>query len=544
MNPAKSSNPSKTDADRVNPGTPGQGQRPEAPPETPQDQAGGKAQSRAEDELDEGKRLRPKFNTNLDRLRRTGGISQEMAPDSARVESGTRNGAPDSTRAESGPIPAGIAPDSVDFAGSDPCFSSDSDRAPGLGLRGRQANFELSLNLDFLGSDPEFSDQNPEPVPDSGFRSLQGNLSPDLFSYDPDQVRGSGSGLDHVVDHGSGPENDPDLVPVSQPPLPDTIRSVRLSRVSLFHRRMSRQRPGERSVGSGGGERVAQANSSLSRPISSGEGGGEMGARGMGEEIRSGKPQSSSSDEAALPLAQERPTGLFRGGRVGGPQRKEESSEGDFSADSDLSQQFFLRELELEKRARRQPVRADPGPEADQPKTRRRVREEERDSMEDFVNPQSSREARILQNFESLTGLVQNKTKHNQNPERLLIYKKTRRDRGLANPKPGCAPPVAKQPKTCKNSRVVPERGSAGSGATNNSRLVARSGSGTTARTRNLKDLNPFDSDTSSSEDFQPKPIRRFSKQPSLETVKEVLPLPPPSLRKFWPFGRWWNHRD
>ena len=126
MNPAKSSNPSKTDADRVNPGTPGQGKRPEAPPET-QDQAGGRAQSRAEDELDEGKRLRPKFNTNLDRLRRTGGkISQEKAPDSVRVESGTR--APDSTRAESGPISAGTAPDSVaDFAGSDPYFSSDSD---------------------------------------------------------------------------------------------------------------------------------------------------------------------------------------------------------------------------------------------------------------------------------------------------------------------------------------------------------------------------------------------------------------------------------
>ena len=48
-----------------------------APSET-QAQADGRAQSQAEDELDEGKRLRPKINTNLGR-RGTGGIRQKRA---------------------------------------------------------------------------------------------------------------------------------------------------------------------------------------------------------------------------------------------------------------------------------------------------------------------------------------------------------------------------------------------------------------------------------------------------------------------------------
>ena len=231
MNPAKSSNSPQTGADGSHPGTPqGQGQRSVAPPETPEHQAGGR--QGAEDELDEGKRLRPKINTNLVR-RGSGGIRQERAPDSVRDESR----ALDSTRAES------MDPN---FAGSDPCFSSDLDqseteakgrsastnfgRLVGPNLRGN-LKLDLNQNQDFLGSDPEFSDQNPERAPDSGFRSLQGNPSPDFFSFE--RVQRSGSESDHLVGPGSGPENDSDLVPNSPPP-PSDSRSKRWRKFHLI----------------------------------------------------------------------------------------------------------------------------------------------------------------------------------------------------------------------------------------------------------------------------------------------------------------------
>ena len=342
-----STNPPQAEAGWVTASGPpqGQGQHPVAPSET-QAQADGRAQSQAEDELDEGKRLRPKINTNLVR-RETGGIRQKRAPDSVRVESR----APDSVRAESVDL---------NFDGSDLCFSLDLDRPAGPNPRGRKANLNLNLNQDFWGPNPEFSDQNLElgrsgKALDSGFRLLPGDLSPNFFSFEPSQGRmGSRSESGQLAVSGSGPGYDPDLVPDSQPPLQDKIRSLRLSRASLSHCRISRKRPEERLAGPEGGERVARASSSLERPKPGG-GGGERG------------------------------TGDF-GGEIGG-----ERSE-------------FLCS------------------------------------------------ARVLQNCENLTELVLNITRHNQNPERLK--------------------------KETKKQDT--ERGSSGPGATSNSRLVARSGSGTT----------------------------------------------------------------
>ena len=276
-----STNPPQARAGRVMAsGSPqGQGQHLVAPSET-QAQADGRAQSQAEDELDEGKRLRPKINTNLVR-RGTGGFRQKRA---------------------------------------------------------------------------------------------------DFFSFEPGRDHmGSRSESSQLAVSGSGPGYDPDLVLDSQPPLQGKIRSLRLSGASLSHCRLSRKRPEERPAGPEGGERVAQASSSLERPKPGG-GGGERG------------------------------TGDF-GGEIGGERSEFLSS------------------------------------------------------------------ARVLQNFENLTELVQNITRHNQNPEKLLIYKKTRRDRGLVDQTPGRAPLVLNKKETKKQKT---ERGSPGPGATSNSRLVARSGSGTT----------------------------------------------------------------
>ena len=250
-----------------------------APSET-QAQADGRAQSQAEDELDEGKRLRPKINTKLVRWG-TGGFRQKRA---------------------------------------------------------------------------------------------------DFFSFEPSRDHmGSRSESSQLAVSGSGPGYDPDLVLDSQPPLQGKIRSLRLSGASLSHCRLSRKRPEERPAGPEGGERVAQASSSLERP--------KPGGGGV-----------------------ERGTGDFWGD-IGGERSEFLSS------------------------------------------------------------------ARVLQNLENLTELVQNITRHNQNPERLLIYKKTRRDRGLVDQTPGRAPLVLNKKETKKQKT---ERGSPGPGATSNSRLVARSGSGTT----------------------------------------------------------------
>ena len=272
-----STNPPQARAGRVMAsGSPqGQGQHLVAPSET-QAQADGRAQSQAEDELDEGKRLRPKINTKLVRWG-TGGFRQKRA---------------------------------------------------------------------------------------------------DFFSFEPSRDHmGSRSESSQLAVSGSGPGYDPDLVLDSQPPLQGKIRSLRLSGASLSHCRLSRKRPEERPAGPEGGERVAQASSSLERPKPGG-GGGERGTKDFGGE------------------------------------------------------------------------------------------------RSEFLSS-----ARVLQNFENLTELVQNITRHNQNPERLLIYKKTRRDRGLVDQTPGRAPLVLNKKETKKQKT---ERGSPGPGATSNSRLVARSGSGTT----------------------------------------------------------------
>ena len=224
----------------------------------------GRAQSQAEDELDEGKRLRPKVNTNLVR-RGTGGIRQERAPDSVRVESGAQ----DSTRAES-----------LNFPGSDPCFTSDPDQSAGPDPRGRRAS--LSLNLDFLGSDPEFSDQNPElatvavgRAPDSGFRSLPGNQSPDFFSFDSSQIQAEnpiGTGSGRMADPGSDSGSESDLIPVSQSPIPKQTVSGRRGRASLSRRRNSRKKPENRMAVLSDREGVARVNPDLAGP---GFGGGE-----------------------------------------------------------------------------------------------------------------------------------------------------------------------------------------------------------------------------------------------------------------------------
>ena len=148
MMPSKTANESQAGADRVTASGPPQGQsQPPAASSETRPQSGEKAESRAEDELDEGKRLRPKINSNSNLVRRgTGGIRQERAPDSVRAGSG----APDSVRA--------VDPN---FPGSDPCFSSDLDQPVGPNGMKRAAILNLDLNQDFPGSDPDFSGRNP-----------------------------------------------------------------------------------------------------------------------------------------------------------------------------------------------------------------------------------------------------------------------------------------------------------------------------------------------------------------------------------------------